>query len=110
MGLSIWLEKRCKTCNHTETTDTRNVTYNVSPMWFLIFPDAKAMIDIDNMTGSESFVTLNYALSHLLAEPDKFKELNPPNNFGSYDGLISFIKQLLIDAKNYPDMKWKTWR
>jgi hypothetical protein len=79
-------------------------------MWYEIYPEDENMIQIDGMTGNESFLKLNYALSALLGEPDKFKALNPANGWGSYDGLIEYIVNLLKMSKEHPDWVWESCR
>jgi len=34
---------------------------------------------------------LDEAFNILLADPDRFKQYNPPNGWGDYDGLVNFV-------------------
>ena len=45
MSLDIWIESiKCNKCGHSPEYTNFNCTYNLSPMWYNIFPDAKEFI------------------------------------------------------------------
>jgi len=111
MSLDLWMAKpECPTCKHSETTENMNYTYNVSPMWYAIFPDDRNMIDIDGMTGEEANIQLKDALSCLVAEPKKFQAMEPENNWGSYHGFIIYIMNLIEECNKHPDWIWGSYR
>lgn len=39
----------------------------------------------------------------LLSEPEKFEELNPPNNWGDYEGLVDFVGRYLLACIAHPE-------
>lgn len=46
---------------------------------------------------------LETGLEALIADPTEFKKLNPDNGWGSYDGLVEFVKEYLEACREYPD-------
>jgi len=46
---------------------------------------------------------LRKGLDVLKAEPDRFKALNPPNGWGSYDGLVRFVEGYLAACIAKPE-------
>ncbi len=54
-------------------------------------------------TAKQLILPLEQGIARLKATPDKFKELNPANGYGSYDSLVCFCETILDDCCNYPD-------
>lgn len=48
---------------------------------------------------------LQAGLGKLLNSPEHFREYNPPNGWGSYEGLITFVKAYLEACQKYPKAK-----
>ena len=46
---------------------------------------------------------LKQGLSRLLTDPEKYKLLNPPNGWGNYDNLVSFVGSYLEACVQNPD-------
>jgi hypothetical protein len=46
---------------------------------------------------------LTDALALLLAEPQRFEKFNPANGWGSYDGLVNFLRSYLAACSENPD-------
>jgi hypothetical protein len=46
----------------------------------------------------------------LLSEPDRFRQLNPENGWGSYDGLCRFVYEYRNACWNEPDAKIEVCR
>jgi hypothetical protein len=46
---------------------------------------------------------LQAALTRLQANPQFFKCFNPSNGWGTYEGLVTFIKNYLQACKEYPE-------
>lgn len=106
MSLDLWLSsKPCLTCGDIKQTEIFNYTYNVWPMWNEIF-QTHEMVNIDNLTGAQSIVILNYASRILRESPFIFKKMNPPNGWGSYEGFIEYIETLIKAAKEHPAWVW----
>lgn len=111
MGLDIWLEKnRCDKCGHTEERESHSYTYNVSPMWYKIYPEDDGMVQIEGMTGQESLPKLKHAVEVLETNQAMFDKLNPDNGFGSRYGFVRFLNKLINDAEENKELIWKSWR
>lgn len=111
MSLSLCLIKpECPTCHHQDYTESENYTYNVSSMWYKIFPDAKKMVDIDGITGAESLPKIQFAINTMINSPDEFKALNPENGWGSYAGFIAYLGKLIEMASRHPTWIWEAFR
>jgi len=111
MSLSLLLKSNeCLTCGHFESTESLNYTYNVSPMWYEIYPKQDHMVDVDGLTGKESLSLLECALQMLESSPSKFIAMNPENGWGSYEGFKKYITELILIAKEHPDWVWQSCR
>jgi len=111
MSLDLYLESpECVTCGHSEEYFHSNYTYNVSKMWYEIYPDAEGMVDIDKMTGTEAYKTLCHARTILEENPSKFIKMNPENGWGNYHGFLDFINALIKACLEHPTGVWNSWR
>jgi len=53
---------------------------------------------------------LRAGLAILKSDPDRFKMFNPPNGWGSYDGLIKFVEEYLNACGENPEADVSAWR
>jgi len=53
--------------------------------------------------ASEISELLDEGLNILLSDPDKYKQYNPENGWGSYDGLVSFVYRYRNATWDNPD-------
>jgi hypothetical protein len=82
-----------------------NITHNLNKMAgaadlyeYLWRPDEIGV------THAKQLVTpLRNGLARLQADPAKFEAFNPPNKWGSYEGLVRFVEQYLAACEEYPD-------
>lgn len=100
----------CPCCGHQTDKLSFNYTYNVSPMWYKIYPDAKNMVDIDGMTSKKAYELLADARSKLWLNPEEFIALNPDNGWGSYEGFLEFIGDLMQACIDNPNSVWESSR
>lgn len=54
--------------------------------------------------------TMEKGLKELESNPVKYKEFNPDNGWGNYEGLVKFTKNYLKACKKYPKAIVETWR
>jgi hypothetical protein len=54
-------------------------------------------------SASQMIAPLEKGLEELVANPDKYKALNPPNGYGSYDDFVSFCRSVLHNCREYPN-------
>lgn len=53
---------------------------------------------------------LREGLHRLKSNPNKYKEFNPANGWGDYDGLVEFVSKYLDACYEYPDSDVEVWR
>lgn len=111
MSLDLYLrEETCKHCEREgDEFGSWNYTYNVGPMWRLVFP-GEGLVEIDGMTGAESLAKLDKAISAMEMDPATFAALNPENGWGSFETFLPWLKQLRSAAAENPTAVWSAWR
>jgi hypothetical protein len=106
MGFSLHFER-------TQPVEvwSRNLTYNLCPMMreagvyeVLINPQEQGITKARQLVAP-----LKEGLRKLKRSSAKYKKLNPPNGWGTYEGLITFIEDTLAACKEFPDAEVKSW-
>lgn len=99
MSLDVYLTTDDK------TVYTANITHNLNRMAseagiyeYLWRPD-----EIGVTKAEQLIEPLRDGLALLKSEPDRFKAFNPENGWGSYDGLVGFVKQYLAACQENPE-------
>ena len=59
--------------------------------------------EIGIKTAQQLIAPLEAGLQQLQDDPEKFSALNPSNGWGSYDGLVNFVKKYLAACQAYPE-------
>lgn len=59
--------------------------------------------EVDCTKAQDLIKPLAIGLTLLTSDPDRFKKFNPPNKWGNYDGLVSFVEKYLEACKADPD-------
>lgn len=84
---------------------SHNITHNLNTMAeaaglydVLWNPESKGIT-----TASQLIPFLEKGIKELIANPDKYKAFNPPNNYGNYDNLVDFCKTVLQNCRENPD-------
>ena len=83
----------------------RNITHNLNRMadeagiYGVIWRPEENGIE----TAAQLIEPLQTGLALLKDEPDRFKALNPPNGWGKYEGLVSFVEAYLAACIANPD-------
>lgn len=54
--------------------------------------------------------TLRATLAALEADPARYRAMDPVNGWGSYDGLVTQLRELLAALDRWPDARVRTWR
>lgn len=82
-----------------------NITHNLSGMAreagvyeVLWKPDENGIKKASQLIGP-----LLDGLELLKSDPERFKEFNPKNGWGTYGGLVTFIRDYLKACQEYPD-------
>lgn len=102
MSLDFYLEET-KPCE----VFWANITHNLAPM-----AREAGIYDCLWRPGEEGFQTarqvapiLERGLVRLLSDPKKFKKLDSPNGFGTYEGFVKFVEKVLAGCRENPDTK-----
>ena len=111
MSLDLFLSHpACPTCNHQPDRLEFNCTYNLSKMWYTIYPDDTQMVPIDGMTGEEAKEKLLYAIDWSRKHERKLKALEPTNCWGTYEGFMKFLIDVYTACLTHPECVWGSWR
>lgn len=87
-----------------------NYTYNVSNMWYEIFPDDEGMVKIERMTGDEAAPRLRHAIVCLVKHSEIFRKMEPKNKWGSFNGFVAFLLVVLEACERNPTLTWRAYR
>lgn len=87
-----------------------NCTYNVSSMWYAVFPEDDGMVHIDGLTGKQAYNKVLQGLLFALKNKKKLLKMEPKNKWGSWEGYCKFLFAILLACVNNPTKKWKSWR
>lgn len=94
-----------------EIFDSINYTYNVAPMYYRAFQsfgeeENKGIRKLENLTGEEAKPLLEEAIEKMKGNIDAYKILNPKNGWGTYEGVLSILTQLLRWAEYAPKARF----
>lgn len=106
--MSLDLSLVCEHCG--DSNEDFNITYNVSPMWYHIYPDDEGMVQIDGMTGKEAAPKLRHAVLEMIRQKDHMLTLEPENEFGNYKEFLKFLQEILYLSEEQPTSVWEAWR
>lgn len=118
MSLDVYLQGpskiakcECRNCGHTherkerEEYYSRNITHNLNTMAgeagiyeALWRPD-----EIGITKAAQLIEPLKDGLAKLESDPERFEKLNPSNGWGSYEGLVSFVRDYLQACQENPE-------
>ena len=85
-----------------------NITYNLGPML------REAGMDWEDFTRLETatlVARLRFTIAELESRPERYRMLNPPNGWGSYEVLLKGLGEVLaalVDPENV-DPRVETW-
>lgn len=100
----------CKHCGRGDEELNFNYTYNVSQMWYKIYPEDEGMVQIDGMTGEEAYPKIRKAIVEMINLEDRMKALEPENGWGSYEGFLKFLWDISEACTECPNSVWRAWR
>ena len=58
--------------------------------------------EIDIEIAAQLIKPLRKGLELLKSDPDRFRQFNPENGWGDYDGFVMFVQNYLNACENYP--------
>lgn len=81
--------------------DGINYTYNVWPMYYDVL-GGTGVNDLDGKTGRECIPLLRAAVAKMETSPAKYREMNPDNGYGDYEGALRTLRELLAWCLSAP--------
>lgn len=81
-----------------------NATHNLGRMWHKAGIH-DALYESKDKLASSIILFLEAGLEKMKAEPDEYRKLNAPNGWGTYEGAIRFLEEVISACKEYPDAK-----
>lgn len=89
-----------------------NITHNLNKMAMEagIYQALWRPEEIDVTKAEQLIPLLQTGLEALKSDPDRFKEFNPENGWGDYDGLVQFVEEYLKACQENPDAEVNAWR
>ncbi len=99
MSLDFYIE--CPHCGHAMFQ--ANITHNLNTM------AAKAGLyealwrPTEEQTPGDLLPILKAGLERLRADPDHFRQWNPENGWGDYEGLVGFTDRVAEACSEYPN-------
>lgn len=101
--MSLDLSLRCKCCGNAVFDS--NITHNLNTMAgkaglyeVLWRPDENGF-----PTAGLAIPTLRAGIKKLEEQPDYFRQFNPGNGWGDYEGLLNFAKEFLAACAEHPE-------
>ena len=82
-----------------------NITYNIAPMFYS--HNELGIRFIYGKTGKQAMGLLYKMLVHFKNNKDDLQEMNPINGWGSYDGTVRFIENIIEASNNNRRKKWR---
>ena len=82
--------------------DVGNMTSNVAGMWRLASPDTDGLAGLDGMQAADAIDHLSKAVLRMRADPDAYIPLTPSNGWGSYEGAMQFLQDVLKACRKDP--------
>jgi hypothetical protein len=83
----------------------RNITHNLGEMASTagIYKELWRPEEIGITTAEQLIIPLSIGLDLLIRDPEHFKQLNPPNGWGDYEGFVGFVSDYLRACKENPE-------
>ena len=102
MSLDVYLSKKV---TETQQVFTGNITHNLTAMAAAagIYKHLWRPEELGITRAAELIEPLSKGLELLLAEPDRFKAMNPSNGWGTYENLVYFVSNYIGACKKHPD-------
>ena len=59
------------------------------------------------LNGTTGPALLEQIITGLLANPAKYRAMNPDNGWGDYDSFLGVLQEMLDASRKYPSAKWE---
>jgi hypothetical protein len=78
-----------------------NYTSNVFPIWVEAL-NGRSLREYHGAPCSEAAGPLAEAVKRMEADPDKYREMNPSNGWGDYEGALRYLRSLAEASAEHP--------
>lgn len=96
--------------NDLDTRFSWNYTHNTNPMVNDAIDrepgDPTWWDQLDGMTGAQGAAFLTRIITALEADPDRYRAMDPPNGWGSYDSLLPVLRDMLTTCTTEEPCLW----
>jgi hypothetical protein len=101
MSLDVYLT--CKECK--QSVFSANITHNLNTMADVagIYKELWRPDELGILNANQLIEPLQKGLDLLKGDPEKFKQFNPANGWGDYEGLLSFVQRYVKACSEYPN-------
>ena len=98
-------DERPASCRTQDEVYSANITHNLNTMAEAagIYECLWRPEEIGITYAAQLIDPLSHGLQELCRAPERFWPLNPPNGWGDYDGLVSFVEKYLLACIKYPE-------
>ena len=100
MSYDIYLGIDTGAADLTTVYEVGNYTSNVSPMWTRAL--GQPLSELHGMTAADAVPLLDAGIAALEADPAGFRELNPANGWGRYEGALKYLEELRAGCAEHP--------
>lgn len=98
MSWDAYLE--CDCCGHSVITE-QNYTHNTNGMINEALGAGEHWLDrLHGASREDGVALLDAIIEGLEADPERFRAMNPPNGWGSYDSLLRILQVMRDQAAN----------
>lgn len=80
-----------------------NYTYNCGPMFSKANKGVGLSEALDSKQARDVEFILRAVVSEMVSNPSTYKELNPKNGWGSYEGFTKFLFDFAEECSKYPN-------
>jgi hypothetical protein len=97
---------------YSATVVSEGYTHNTSVMIYAVLTEAGVPDEpswwkrLDLLNGAEGSAYLTLILNGLLADPERFRAMNPPNGWGNYDDLVATLSRMRDASVEHPAAAW----
>lgn len=78
-----------------------DITYNLSTIYYQCIDGG--LKSLNEMSCKDALPILNEAIVNMIEYEEEYRELQPSNGWGTYDGLLEKLKDLRNCCENNPD-------
>lgn len=96
-------------CNQMIVAVLADAGKNCGATWWTRFREESGDAWWDHLhgkNGKDGAEFLRGVISGLERDPERFIEMNPENKWGSYESLVSVLREMLTKSERYPSATW----